>query len=151
MLAQARSVATRVSNSRIGNAGSSSRLSALAVAQRRQLTTQLMGIDHRDRRPAMAAGGGVGQADRGATIDAVDLLDAGPDFVDLGEGEFPHEVLLAQEVIGRDEAAVTGGATAVREPRRALLIVHLVQRLPAARARRTVLHRPGGPQGDALE
>src|SRR5690606_40081920 len=108
----------------------------ILVAEGFELTPELARIDGGHRRSAMRAGCGAGESDRPAAIHAVDLADRRAQFEQFLRRELANEVLLTQELERRDEASMTAGACMVGEPRAALHVCRLAQRLAASHASR---------------
>ncbi len=108
-----------------------SRLGGLERADRR---ADGVGIEDRDRRTAIAAGGVLLEIDGRAAGGAADRADGREEARPLGRRERPDEVLFAEKLDEGREAAVAARAPVVEEVRRVLKVVRERQRQRAARA-----------------
>ncbi|OPZ10293.1 MAG: hypothetical protein BWZ07_02736 [Alphaproteobacteria bacterium ADurb.BinA280] len=74
-------------------------------------------VEHRDRRAAVFASICLADIDRRRAAGTLDLLHAGRQFGALLLREFPHELLLGEEVVERGEAAMSLRAGLIGKPR----------------------------------
>src|SRR6185436_7832274 len=71
---------------------------------------RLLHVEHRERRPAVAAGRFLRQVDRRAAVRTAERLNVALQLLDLARREGADEVLLAEEVEERDQPPVTVAA-----------------------------------------
>ena len=100
-----------------------------------------IGVENRDRRLTELAGRGALEIDRRAAARALHLLHLGADARKLGPIEGTHELLLAQELEERREAAVLVRTTVVREASGLTEVLRERQRGLASRTIETALER----------
>jgi len=125
----------------IGERPSSFGLALLELGDR---PLQLIGIDHRDRRPAEGAGRRRAHVDGGAAARALHALDVAPELGHFRRRQIAHEVLGAQEGAEGHVAAVALGAAKGFEGGGPLLVQLSDQEGLAARALLALTQRPVG-------